>query len=97
LYPEHDRDFFFSSSLLEDNQTMQERFRLKLANIQWSEKLLIAQLNCLIIKMQLAEDVVPGFTISFCMLPVLSVLRYDILPIQSLDTSLFSERLNNSL
>jgi hypothetical protein len=47
--------------------------------------------------MQIAKKAVPGFTISFYRLPVLSLFRYDILPIQLLDTSLFSDILNNSL
>jgi hypothetical protein len=57
--------------------------------------MLIAQVNQLIINMQIAEEAVPGFTISFFRLPILSLFRYDILPIQSLDTSLFSDILNS--
>jgi hypothetical protein len=47
--------------------------------------------------MLMAEEAVPGFTISFYRLPFLSVFRYGILPIQSVDTSLFSDTLNYSL
>jgi hypothetical protein len=47
--------------------------------------------------MQIAEEPVSGSTISFYRLSVLSVFRYDILPIKSLDTSLFSDVLNNSI
>jgi hypothetical protein len=39
--------------------------RPELANIQWSEKVLIAQVNLLIINLQITKEAVSDFIISF--------------------------------
>jgi hypothetical protein len=67
--------------VLEDYKLCRKDSRLKLANIQWSEKVLIAQVNHLIISMQIAEEAWPGFAISFYRLPFLAVFRNDNMPI----------------